>query len=105
MSFIVGTLIAFLFLDGIWRVVLIAAVALLELAEIGLWLRWRKVATTTGVEGLVGTYGTALTDCAPDGQVKVKGQIWKARCRDGVSAGDGIEVIGVEGLRLDVARR
>ena len=105
MSLIIGTLIAFLFLDGAWRIALIAAVALVELAEIGLWLRWRKVRSTTGAEGLLGTLGTALTDCDPDGQVKVKGQIWKARCRDGVRAGDGVEVIGVEGLRLDVARR
>ena len=105
MSLIVGTLIAFLFLDGVWRVALIAVVVLVELAEIGLWLKWRKVRSTTGAEGLLGSHGTALTDCAPDGQVKVKGQIWKARCRDGARAGEGIEVIAVEGLRLDVARR
>ena len=105
MSFIIGTLIAFFFLDGIGRIALIVVVALVELAEIGLWLKWRKVRSTTGAEGLLGSHGTALTDCAPDGQVKVKGQIWKARCPDGVKAGDGIEVIAVEGLRLDVARR
>src|SRR3990170_2843304 len=99
MSFIIGTVIAILFLDGVWRIVLIAAVALLELAEIGLWLKWRNVTSSTGAESLVGMPGVALSDCKPDGQVKVKGQIWKARCDEGVAAGEGVSVVAVDGLR------
>jgi membrane-bound serine protease (ClpP class) len=105
MSFVIGTLIAIYFLDGVWKWALIAAVALLELAEIGLWLKWRKVTSSTGAEGMVGMSGVALSDCKPDGQVKVKGQIWKARCDQGVAAGEGVSVLAVDGLRLDVAPR
>ena len=105
MSFIIGTVIAIFFLEGVWRVVLIAAVALLELAEIGLWLKWRNVKSSTGAEALVGMPGVALSDCKPEGQVKVKGQIWKARCDEGVGAGEGVSVVAVDGLRLDVAPR
>ncbi|MGH2808385.1 MAG: NfeD family protein, partial [Actinomycetota bacterium] len=91
--------------EGAWRVALIAAVALLELAEIALWLRWRKVRSSTGVEAMVGMHGVALSDCRPDGQVRVKGQIWKARCAEGVGAGEAVSVVAVDGLRLDVAPR
>jgi membrane-bound serine protease (ClpP class) len=105
MSFVIGTLIAIFFLEGVARWALIAAVALLELAEIALWLRWRKVTSSTGVEALVGMTGVALSDCKPEGQVRVKGQIWKARCDQGVGAGDGVTVLAVDGLRLDVAPR
>ncbi len=105
MAFVVGTVIALLFLDGLLRVAVIAAVALIELAEIAIWLKWRKVRSTTGVESLVGSNGVAITDCDPDGQVKVKGQIWKARAEDRVAAGDAVQVLAVEGLRLDIAPR
>jgi membrane protein implicated in regulation of membrane protease activity len=105
MSFVIGTLIAIFFLEGVGRYALIAAVALLELAEIGLWLKWRNVTSSTGAESLVGMFGVALSDCKPDGQVKVKGQIWKARCDEGVGAGEGVSVVAVDGLRLDVAPR
>ena len=105
MSFIVGTLIAFLFLDGIWKIALIAGVALLELAEIALWLKWRKVTSSTGVEAMVGMTGVALSDCRPDGQVRVKGQIWNDTSSEPLTAGDKIEVTRTEGLRHHVARR
>jgi membrane-bound ClpP family serine protease len=105
MSFVIGTLIAIFFLEGVWRYALIATVALLELFEIGLWLKWRNVTSSMGAESLVGMPGVALSDCKPDGQVKVRGQIWKARCDEGVGAGEGVSVVAVDGLRLDVAPR
>jgi membrane-bound serine protease (ClpP class) len=105
MSFVVGTTIALLFLDGFFKVLVIVAVALIEVVELTIWLRWRKVRATTGVEAMIGAEGVATTDCAPEGRVRVKGLDWKARCLRGVSAGDAIRVVGVEGLRLDVVPR
>ena len=105
MSFIIGTALALLFLDGVWRVLVIAAVALVELFEIFIWLRWRKVKSTTGAEGLVGMKAQVVTECRPEGQIKLKGQIWKAHCRDGAAAGDEVVVDKVDGLRLLVSRR
>ena len=103
MAFVVALTLGFLFFDGWMRYALIAGGALIEIAEIGVWLRWRKVRSTTGIEAMVGMTGVALTDCAPDGQVKIKGQIWKAHCPDGVDAGASVRVDAVEGLRLDVS--
>ncbi len=103
MAFVVALTLGFLFLDGWVRYALIGAGALIEIAEIAVWLRWRNVRATTGVEGLIGMIGVALSDCAPDGQVKIKGQIWKAHCTEGVEAGANVRVDAVEGLRLDVS--
>ena len=105
MSFIVGTVIALLFLDGFARIALIAAVALIEVAEIGVWLRWRKVRSITGAESFAGSHGVVVTRCDPDGQVRVKGQIWKAHCAEGAAVGDPVEVLSIDGLRLEVTRR
>src|SRR3712207_4394532 len=103
MAFVVALILGFIFLDGWMRYALIAGGALIELAEIAGWLRWRNVRATTGVEGLVGMTGGGLSDCAPEGQVRVKGQRWKAHRREGGEAGTKVRVDSVEGLRLDVS--
>ncbi|MDQ3646520.1 MAG: hypothetical protein M3345_06230 [Actinomycetota bacterium] len=100
---IIGIAIAILFLDWPWRGVLIVALALFEAFEIYLWLRWRKRRSVTGAEGIVGHRGTALSDCAPEGQVRVKGQIWRARSEQDVAAGEEVVVTDVDGIRLLVA--
>ena len=103
MAFVIGLTLAFLFLDGWLRYAVIAGGALIEIAEITVWLRWRNVAAKSGIETMIGMTGVALTDCDPEGQIKVKGQIWKARCVEGVKAGTSVRVIAVDGLRLDVS--
>jgi membrane-bound serine protease (ClpP class) len=101
-SLVIGTTLAILFLDSPWRWFVIAALAALEGLEILLWLRLRRIRSITGAEGIVGTTGRALSDCDPDGQVRVKGQIWKATCPDGIAAGEDVVVEASEGLRLRV---
>ena len=103
MAFVVALTLGFIFLDGWMRYALIAGGALIEIVEIFVWLRWRKVGPRSGVETMVGMTGVAITDCDPEGQIKVKGQIWKARCVEGVIAGSTVRVTAVDGLRLDVA--
>ena len=105
MAFVIGTVLALIFLDGIPRVAVIGAVVLIELAEISVWLKWRKVRSITGAESFAGSKGVVVTDCDPEGQVRVKGQIWKAHCPEGAVVGDAIEVIRIDGLKLEVARR
>ena len=102
MAFVVALILGFILLDGWMRYAVIIAGALIEIAEISVWLRWRNVRSTTGIESLVGMTGTALTECSPDGQVKVKGQIWKAHASEKVDAGDQVEITGVDGLLLEV---
>jgi membrane protein implicated in regulation of membrane protease activity len=103
-AFAIGTALAFAFLDPPWRWLAIGSLAAVEALEIMVWLRLRRLRSMTGTEAMVGAKGRALTDCAPDGQVRVKGQIWRARCPDGTAAGDDVVVTKVDGLRLEVRR-
>ena len=105
MAFVVGTTIALLFLHGVLKIAVIGAVALVEVLELSVWLRWRKVRATTGPEGMIGADGIALTDCDPEGRVKVKGQSWKALSEPHVRAGDAVRVVSLEGLRVEVTPR
>jgi membrane protein implicated in regulation of membrane protease activity len=105
MSLIIGSILAFTFLEWPWRGLVIVALACVEAIEIWLWLKLRKVPSSTGAEALVGAHGRAVSDCEPEGMVRVKGQLWRAHCRDGVRAGDHVTVVGVDGLVLEVRER
>lgn len=102
---IIGAILAFFFLEGALRVGVIAFLLATDVVEIYIWLRWRKKKSITGMDALVGKTGIAVTECAPDGQVKVNGQLWRASCGDPLAPGDPIVVTHVEGMRLQVARR
>jgi membrane-bound serine protease (ClpP class) len=58
----------------------------------------------TGKEGLIGTAGRARDALEPDaiGYVFVHGELWKAKSRMPVAAGDSIRVVDVNGLTLHV---
>ncbi len=101
----IGVMLAYFFLEGTVRVVVIAALLIGEIFEIAIWLRWRKRRASTGAEGMIGRTGVAISDCAPEGKVRVMGQIWNATTDMTLAAGDEVEVTGTEGLRLHVARR
>ena len=104
MSLVIGTILAFTFLDGIWRYLAIIPLALFELLEIALWLKLRNLRSITGAETMVGTKGRVVEDCDPTGTVRVKGQLWTASCAGGVLSGEDVIVTKVSGLRLDVER-
>src|SRR5687767_10904913 len=102
---IIGAVLAYFFLEGTWRVVVIVGLLLSDVVEIAIWLRWRKRRSITGAEAMVGMPGVVLTDLAPEGQVKVQGQIWKAISDENLDRGQDVEVTEVDGLLLRVARR
>lgn len=66
--------------------------------------RARLSTETIGRNSLVGEPGIALVDFDPDGLVEVRGARWRgtAHREAGISAGDQIEVTGVDGLFLEV---
>jgi membrane-bound serine protease (ClpP class) len=104
-GFIVGTTLSLLFLDGALRWLVIGVLALVEVGEIALWLTLRNRRATMGAEALVGTPGRAISNLDPEGQVRVKGQIWKARSDERVAQGEDVVVLSFDGLRLEVTRR
>lgn len=105
MGLIIGTILAFAYLDPPWRYLAIAPLAAWEGFEIWLYLHLRGKRSITGSEALVGEVGRAHSDCRPRGQVLVKGQLWSAECAGGVGAGERVIVVGVEGMSLRVEPR
>jgi membrane-bound serine protease (ClpP class) len=101
---IVVAVLAFAFLDGAWRSAAIAAAAAVDVTESLTLLRWsRRRRAAVGVETLVGAASTVVTACRPVGQVRVAGELWRARCDEGADAGDEVVVAAVDGLTLTVA--
>ncbi|MCX7911582.1 MAG: hypothetical protein N2506_01255 [Dehalococcoidales bacterium] len=59
-----------------------------------------------GLPSMVGMAGIVVSRLAPEGMVRVKGELWQATSDDGViEAGEAVEVTGEHGLRLTVRRR
>lgn len=102
MSTIIGIIVAFLFFDGVWTAVVLAAFLVFDVFEIMIWLRWRKKRSIMGHEGIIGEKGRAVADLNPTGRVLVKGQTWKAVAEASVQEGDDIVVTATKGLQLTV---
>jgi membrane-bound serine protease (ClpP class) len=60
---------------------------------------------TTGVSGLVGHTGVARSALAPEGQILISGELWRAVADGGsVAEGETVRVVAVEGLTLKVVK-
>jgi membrane-bound ClpP family serine protease len=58
-----------------------------------------------GAEALVGRSGTVSADIDPEGTVFVDGAYWTARAPYPIPKGEEVEIVGHEGLMLDVRRK
>ena len=57
-------------------------------------------------EGMIGLHGRVVKSLAPEGVIKVHGELWKAKCiNDIISSREDVVVVGVEGLTLLVKRK
>ncbi len=103
MLLVVSILLAIFVLDAPWSWVAVVVGGLLEAAESWFYVRWsQRRRPAVGVEALVGRRAIVSTDCRPDGQVRVAGELWQARCEAGASAGDEVVVREVDRLTLVV---
>ena len=103
MGLVVGLLLAVLVLDEPWNWVAVGLGAAWEIAETTLIVRWsQRRQAQVGLEALVGRRAVVAADCMPEGQVRVAGELWRARCEGGASAGDEVVVREVDGLTLVV---
>lgn len=88
--------------DG-WDIPIVLLFAFLEFGEtIYSWRYSRSAAVQVGPETLIGATGRAVTDCRPEGTVRVHAEMWQATCEAGVGLGQRIRVIGRDGLLLTV---
>ena len=59
----------------------------------------------TGREGMIGLKGRVVRALRPKGMVMIRGEDWKARTEGGpIRTGETVEVTGINGLVLTVAR-
>ncbi|MHB2024488.1 MAG: NfeD family protein, partial [Mycobacteriales bacterium] len=71
-------------------------------------LAWRGLAQRRGFDrhlpnGLVSEMGVAVTDLSPEGVVRVRSEQWSAVVLNGfAAAGSAVQVLAVNGLRLEV---
>jgi len=101
--FTIALLLAIFVLPSPWGLVAVAVGATLDIAETFVFMWWSKRRkAAVGVDALVGKIGVAMSDLWPEGQVKLDGEIWKARCAGGCNAGTKVVVRAVEGLTLVV---
>jgi membrane protein implicated in regulation of membrane protease activity len=90
--------------DG-WDVPVIAVAAVIEVAETLFWI-WlsRRGRVKVGPETLLGMTAEVVTPCRPMGQVRLQGELWRARCEEGADTGELVLVRALEGLTLVVER-
>ena len=103
MLFLIALLLAIFLLPSPWGFVVVACALVVDVLEVsvGLWYSKRRRATV-GTNALVGLTGVAIGDLFPEGQVKVNGEIWRARCEAGCDAGAAVVIRAVNGLTLEV---
>lgn len=105
MGLLLALLLAIFVLEEPWTWVAIVLGASWELAETILLVRWsQKRRAAVGAEALVGRSAVVTSDCRPEGQVRVAGELWRARSDSGADAGDEVVVRAVRGLTLEVER-
>jgi membrane-bound serine protease (ClpP class) len=88
-----------------WVLVLVCGATLLfVLSGMTAMVRSRFSTPTIGREELIGEMGTAEVGVDPDGVVRVRDALWRARTNRAtpIAAGDTVRVVAVEGVMLEV---
>lgn len=76
--------------------------ALFFLMVVGAGLRAQRRSVTTGAAGMLGVHALVIERIAPRGRVRVGGEIWNARSTRDIEVGAEVEIMGVDGLTLNV---
>jgi membrane-bound serine protease (ClpP class) len=96
-----GILLAVFVVPWPWGIATIVAGGVLDIAESLALVRWsHRRRAVTGVEALIGRVAKVVTVCRPEGQVRISGELWKARSSAGADPGDEVVVRGVDELTL-----
>jgi membrane-bound serine protease (ClpP class) len=87
-----------------WATAIAAAIpfAAITMLLLSLVVRSRRAKVETGVEGMIGEVGAAITPLAPEGKVFVHGEYWDAVSSTPAPAGARVRVVAIERLKLTV---
>ena len=103
--FLIAAFLFLLLLPSPWNLIIFAVCIPLFLGELAFWnrtVRHRRV--QSGAETLIGKTGTVVSTCRPDGQVRLGGEIWEARCEGGADQGETVAIVSRDDLTLVVER-
>ena len=86
-------------------IVLMAALVAFAVVTYRLGSRALKKKPVVGLPDMVGTKGKVVSQLAPKGLVRIKGELWEATSSNvNIGVGEEIIVLGQDGLRLIVAK-
>jgi membrane protein implicated in regulation of membrane protease activity len=103
--FLTAVIAAILWVDSPWSWVLIGVAAVVEVGESFAWLAWsRRRRAKVGAEALIGKEAIVVMPCRPEGQVRLQGEIWSARCEEGADVDERVRVRSLDGITLIVTR-
>ena len=101
MLFVGAILLAAFVVPAPWGLALVSVAAVVEVAETFFWIRLsRRWRVRAGAETLIGARAAVVADCRPLGQVRVAGELWRARCERGARVGETVRVVARDGLTL-----
>ena len=103
MVLILAIVLSALFIPWPWNLVVVLCAAVAEVGEV-IWgrrlaRRWRP---KTGPETMVGRTAEVVVACRPNGQVRLHGELWAARCAAGANVGEVVRITALEELTFVV---
>jgi membrane-bound serine protease (ClpP class) len=103
MTLLIAVLLALFVLPYPWNLIVVIVAAVVDVIETGAFLWWSKRRrAAVGAETLIGKKGVAVGSLWPDGQIRVDGELWNARCEGGADPGTSVVIRGIDGLTLEV---
>lgn len=107
MILLVAILLALFVLPEPWNWVAVIAAAVIEVLETGAFVWWsrrrrRLTRPAVGVDDLVGKSAVVVTPLRPEGQVRVNGELWRARGAPDAAPGARVAVRSVDRMVLEV---
>lgn len=101
--FLVVAFVLLLVLPYPWNAVGFAVALVVFVGELLFWNRTvRGKRREVGAHTLIGRTAVVVSPCNPDGQIRIGGEIWAARCEAGAGTGDTVTVVGRDELTLVV---
>jgi membrane-bound serine protease (ClpP class) len=98
-----AVILALTVLPAPWGVIAVAGAFGADVLETVVLVRWsRRRRAAVGAEALVGRRGLVVRTLAPQGQVRLDGELWQARAERVVEPGQEVVVRRVDGLVLHV---
>jgi membrane protein implicated in regulation of membrane protease activity len=86
-----------------WSFVAVGCAAAIEVGEVLFWRRFlRRYRVRTGAEALIGERAAVVASLSPEGTVRFRGELWRARSAVPAQPGEAVRIAAVDGLTLEV---